>query len=164
MWVKSYQPSEGGSLGFIDPDTGEWKESRFHRSVESEGNLTGLVTTDAGIMTAAPYRVLNQDHWVFTGTNLTNGDLFGTESLHERVHGGASGHETDKLSAYAPKETVHLAKGTNVEDGGADMVIYELDNGGKVFSVGSITWVASLFPDPYVPAITKNVIDRFLQD
>jgi hypothetical protein len=164
MWVKSYQPSEGGSLGFIDPDTGEWKESRFHRSVESEGNLTGLVTTDAGIMTAAPYRVLNQDHWVFAGTNLTNGDLFGTESLHERVHGGASGHETDKLSAYAPKETVHLAKGTNVEDGGADMVIYELDNGGKVFSVGSITWVASLFPDPYVPAITKNVIDRFLQD
>jgi hypothetical protein len=164
MWVKSYQPSEGGSIGFTDPDTGEWKESRFHRSVESEGNLTGVVTTDAGIMTAAPYKVLSQDHWVFTGTKLKNGDLFGAESLHERVHGGASGHETDKLSAYAPKETVHLAKGINVEDGGADMVIYELENGGKVFSVGSITWVASLFPDPFVPAITKNVIDRFLQD
>jgi hypothetical protein len=164
MWVKSYQPSEGGSIGFTDPDTGEWKESRFHRSVESEGNLTGLVTTDAGIMTAAPYKVLNQEHWVYAGTNLKNGDLFGTESLHERIHGGASGHETDKLSAYAPKETVHLAKGINVEEGGADMVIYELENGGKVFSVGSITWVASLFPDPFVPAITKNVIDRFLQD
>jgi hypothetical protein len=164
MWVKSFQPSEGGSIGFTDPDTGEWKESRFHRSVESEGNLTGLVTTDAGIMTAAPYKVLDQDHWVFAGTNLKNGDLFGTESLHERIHGGASGHETDKLSAYAPKEAVHLAKGINVEEGGADMVMYELENGGKVFSVGSITWVASLFPDPYVPAITKNVIDRFLED
>lgn len=164
MWVKSFQPSEGGSIGFTDPDTGEWKESRFHRSVESEGNLTGVVTTDAGIMTAAPFKVLKDDHWVYAGTNLKNGDLFGTESLHERIHGGASGHETDKLSAYAPKETVHLAKGINVEDGGADMLVYELGNGGKVFSVGSITWVASLFPDPFVPAITKNVIDRFLQD
>jgi hypothetical protein len=164
MWVKSFQPSEGGSIGFTDPDSGEWKESRFHRSVESEGNLTGVVTTDAGIMTSAPFKVLKDDHWVYAGTNLKNGDLFGTESLHERIHGGASGHETDKLSAYAPKETVHLAKGINIEEGGADMLVYELENGGKVFSVGSITWVASLFPDPHVPAITKNVIDRFLQD
>ncbi len=164
MWVKSYQPSEGGSIGFADPETGEWKESRFHRSVESEGNLTGLVTTDTGIMTSAPYKVLKDDHWVYEGTGLKNGDIFGKESLHERVMGGASGHETDKLSAYAPKETVHLAKGLNIDDGGADMVVYELENGGKVFSVGSITWVASLFPDPYVPKITRNVIERFLED
>lgn len=164
MWVKSFLPSEGGSLGFVDPETGEMKESRFHRSVESEGNLTGLVTTDAGIMTSAPFKVIDSDHWVYAGTDLKNGDLFGIESLHERVHGGASGHETDKISAFAPKETVHLAKGINIEEGGADMIVYELENGGKVFSVGSITWVASLFPDPYVPAITKNVIDRFLRD
>ncbi|CAN5678374.1 hypothetical protein BH09CHL1_BH09CHL1_01860 [soil metagenome] len=164
MWVKSFLPSEGGSLGFVDPETGEMKESRFHRSVESEGNLTGLVTTDAGIMTSAPFKVIDSDHWVYAGTDLKPGDLFGIESLHERVHGGASGHETDKISAFAPKGTVHLAKGINIEEGGADMIVYELENGGKVFSVGSITWVASLFPDPHVPAITKNVIDRFLQD
>jgi hypothetical protein len=162
MWVKSYQPSEGGSIGFTDPETGEFRDSRFHRTVESEATLTGVTTTDAGIMTSAPYKVLKADHWVFTGTGLNNGDIFGTESLHERVHGGASGHETDKMSASTPPDTVHLAKGTNVEDGGADMVIRELDNGGKVFSVGSITWVASLFPDPHVPAITRNVLENFL--
>jgi len=162
MWVRSYQPSEGGSIGFTDPETGEFRESRFHRTVESEANLTGVVTTDAGIMTSAPYRALKADHWVFKGTGLGNGDIFGTESLHERVHGGASGHETDKMSASSPPDTVHLAKGTNVEEGGADLVIRELENGGKVFSVGSITWVASLFPDPYVPKITRNVLEKFL--
>jgi hypothetical protein len=162
MWVKSYQPSEGGSIGFTDPETGEYRDSRFHRTVESEATLTGVTTTDAGIMTSAPYRVLHADHWVFNGTGLKDGDIFGTESLHERVHGGASGHETDKMSASTPPDTVHLAKGMNVEEGGADMVIRELDGGGKVFSVGSITWVASLFPDPHVPAITRNVLERFL--
>ncbi len=164
MWVKSYQPSEGGSIGFIDPETGEPRDSRFHRTVESEANLTGVTTTDAGIMTSAPYKVLKSDHWVFNGTGLKNGDIFGTESLHERVQGGASGHETDKISPSTPPDTIHLAKGTNVEEGGADMVIRELENGGKVFSVGSITWVASLFPDPYVPAITRNVLENFLSE
>ena len=80
-----------------------------------------------------------------------------------RKNGGASGHETDKMSPSSPKETVLLAKGTNVEDGGAEMVIIELENGGKVFSVGSITWVASLFPDVHVSRITANVLSRFLE-
>ena len=163
MWVKSYQPSIGGAIGFVDPDTGEDRDSRFHRSVEAEASLTGVTTTDAGIMTAAPYKVIKPDHWVYAGTGLKEGDIFGTESLHERIHGGASGHETDKMSPSSPKETVHLAKGTNVEDGGADMVIIELENGGKVFSVGSITWVASLFPDVHVSRITANVLSRFLE-
>jgi hypothetical protein len=164
MWVRSYLPSDTGTIGFTDPDTGEFRDSRFHRTVESEANLTGVTTTDAGIMTSAPYRVIDAGHWVFAGTGLKNGDIFGTESLHERVHGGASGHETDKMSAATPPDTVHLAKGTNIEEGGADMVVRELENGGKVFSVGSITWVASLFPDPHVPAITRNVLVNFLTD
>jgi hypothetical protein len=164
MWVKSYLPSDTGTIGFTDPDTGEFRDSRFHRTVESEAHLTGVTTTDAGIMTSAPYRVIDAGHWVFAGTGLKNGDIFGTESLHERVHGGASGHETDKMSAATPPDTVHLAKGTNIEEGGADMVVRELENGGKVFSVGSITWVASLFPDPHVPAITRNVLVNFLTD
>ena len=49
-------------------------------------------------MTAAPYRVVDAGHWVFAGTGLTNGDVFGQQSLHERIPGGASGHETDKIS------------------------------------------------------------------
>ncbi len=57
-----------------DPsDPTRYLESRFHRTVESEANLTGVVTTDTGIMTAAPYKVIDADHWVFEGTGLKNG-------------------------------------------------------------------------------------------
>jgi hypothetical protein len=162
MVVRSHLPSEAGELGWINPDTGIFIESRFHRTVESEANLTGVVTTDTGIMTSAPYKVLDADHWVFENTGLANGDLFGKESLHERVMGGASGHETDKISPSSPKNLIHLAKGTNIDDGGADLIIYDTPSGGRVFSVGSITWVAGLFPDPYVPIITRNVLVNFL--
>ena len=53
-------------------------------------------------MTAAPYAVVAPDHWAFAGTGLAAGDLFGTESLHERIPGGASGHETDKRTPRTP--------------------------------------------------------------
>jgi N,N-dimethylformamidase len=137
-------------------------ESRMHRTFRTEAGLLGVTFTDPGVMTAAPYRVLGADHWAFKGTGLRNGDLFGQESLHERVPGGASGHETDKITANSPLNLQHLAKGTNPDEGGADMVYFELGKG-QVFSVGSITWVASLFPDAQVSRITKNVIEHFLK-
>ncbi len=113
-------------------------------------------------MTSAPYRVIHADHWVFAGTGLENGDTFGEENLQERCPGGASGHETDKMSPSSPPGTVLLAKGLNPDDGGAEMVCYELENGGAVFSVGSITYPASLLVDPAVSRITSNVLARFL--
>jgi N,N-dimethylformamidase len=156
--------STGGELGMADPSNPEiYYESRFHRTVECEANLLGVVCTAAGIMTAAPYRTVNARHWIFDGTGLRDGDLFGTQSLHERVHGGASGHETDKMSRYSPSRTVLLAKGTNPEDGGAEMVFYEADQcGGAVFSVGSITYPSCLLVDSVISRITANVLDRFL--
>jgi hypothetical protein len=134
----------------------------MHRRVESEANLLGVVYSDPGVMTAAPYAVKQADHWVFAGTSLRNGDLFGEKSLHERIHGGASGHETDKMSPFTPPGTVLLAKGTNPDDGGADMVIYETASGGAVFSVGSITYPATILVDDHVSRITANVITRFI--
>jgi hypothetical protein len=55
-----------------------------------------------------------------------------------------------------------LAKGTNPDNGGSEMVYYETDSGGAVFSVGSITWPASILVDTGVSQITANVINRFL--
>ena len=78
-------------------------ESRFGVYNESEAHLLGVVYTATGIMTAAPYRVVDQSHWVFEGTGLKEGDLFGEKSLHMRIPGGASGHETDKIS---PKSVI----------------------------------------------------------
>jgi hypothetical protein len=152
-----------GELGGHSADGSVEYESRFHRTFESEANLLGVVCTAAGIMTAAPYRVIDDSHWVFEGTGLRNGDEFGRHTLHERVQGGASGHETDKRSASSPANTRLLAKGTNPDDGGSEMVYHEREHGGAVFSVGSITWVAALFTDPHVSKITSNVLRRFLE-
>ncbi len=155
--------SPAGRLGMPDPqDPTRYLESRFHRAVESEASLLGVVTTESGIMTAAPYRVVMAEHWAFAGTGLQNGDSFGSASLHERCHGGASGHETDKRSPSSPPNTLLLAKGLNPDQGGAEMVYYATESGGEVFAVGSITYPASLLVDTAISRITRNVIERFL--
>lgn len=148
-------------LSYDDTDRPRGHESRMHRTFEPEASLLGVVFTQTGVMTAAPYRVLDETHWVFAGTGLRNGDPFGEKTLHERVPGGASGHETDKVSRSSPSNIRVLAKGTNPNDGGAEIVCFELGEG-EVFSSGSITWVAALFPDETVSCITRNVIDAFL--
>ncbi len=137
-------------------------DSRFAVRHESEASLLGVVFTPSGAMTGAPYRVVDSTHWIFEGTGLKNGDLFGTECLHRRCPGGASGHETDKRSASSPANTHLLARGENPDDGGAEMVIIPMPEGGAVFSVGSINYVASLPVDRAISQITANVLKRFL--
>ena len=138
-------------------------ESRMHDRLESEANLLGVVYTDAGAMTGAPYRVIDPDHWAFAGTGLKKGERFGLKSLHMRCPGGASGHETDKISPSSPKNVVLIAKGTNVDDGGADMLTFETPSGGRVFSAGSITYVSCLPVDDGLSRITKNIIEKLLE-
>jgi hypothetical protein len=138
-------------------------ESRFAKRRESEANLLGVVFTPAGIMTGAPYRVVDAGHWTFEGTGLRAGDLFGCESLHQRCPGGASGHETDKISASSPKSIKLLAKGLNPDDGGAEMAIFDTPSDGAVFSTGSICYSSSLPVDEVVSRVTANVLRRFLR-
>ena len=137
-------------------------ESRFHLRYESEANLLGVAYSDLGAMTAAPYRVVDADHWVFAGTGLKKDDVFGEKSLHRRCEGGASGHETDKITASSPKNIHLLAKGLNRDEGGAEMIYYDTPSGGEVFSVGSITWPSCVLVDDVVSKITANAIERFL--
>ena len=113
-------------------------------------------------MTVAPYEVIDADHWVFAGTGLKRGDLFGTKTLHERYGDGASGHETDKISPSSPKNITLLAKGLNPDDGGAHLTYFETKKGGAVFSVGSITYPTALLCDPPTSRITAPVLNRFL--
>jgi hypothetical protein len=137
-------------------------ESRFHMRAESEAALLGVVFTEAGIMTGAPFRVRDAAHWAFAGTNLADGELFGFSSLHARCPGGASAHETDKVSAHSPGNVELLAKGTNIDDGGAELVCYSTASGGAVFSAGSIAWPSAILVDECVSRITANVLIRFL--
>lgn len=138
-------------------------ESRFHIRHESEANLLGVVYDDRGIMTAAPYEVIDEDHWVFRSTGLRNGEKFGVRSQHERIPGGASGHETDKISPSSPKNVQLLARGLNPNGGGAEMVTFTTESGGQVFSAGSICWPSSILVDKNVSKITANVIREFLE-
>jgi len=136
--------------------------SRFAGRHESEARLLGVVYDARGIMTAAPYEVIEADHWVFAGTGVERGTIFGRESLHRRVPGGASGHETDKVSPDSPPGTLVLARGLNPDGGGAEMAIHETASGGAVFAAGSICYVSSLLVDRVVSGITANVLRRFL--
>lgn len=144
-------------------EDGTQYESRFDKTVESEANLLGVAFTNDGIMTGAPYEVKDASHWCFEGTGLKNGDTFGHRSLHQRIPGGASGHETDKRTAQSPQNTHLLARGQNPDNGGAEMVIHHPGNGAAVFSVGSITWPACILVDEHVARITLNVLNRFLR-
>ena len=137
-------------------------ESRYAMRHESEASLLGCVFTPTGAMTGAPYKVLDASHWAFAGTGLKDGDTFGEKSLHMRCPGGASGHETDKVSASTPKNAKVMAKGLNPDDGGAEMLTFDTPHGGMVFSVGSINYVASLPVDEVVSRITENVLRKML--
>ena len=138
-------------------------ESRFHIYNESEANLLGVVFTDTGIMTAAPYEVVDADHWLFSGTGMRNGDTFGQESLHERIPGGASGHETDKTSPSSPPNVRVVARGLNPDNGGAEITHYDTPSGGAVFSAGSMTYPTSILVDDTVSRLTANAIKHFLE-
>ena len=100
-------------------------------------------------------------HWAFADTGLKEGDVFGTQSLHVRCPGGASGHETDKVSPQSPPG-VRCWRGLNPDNGGAEMVCFETPSGGAVFSVGSICYPSSLPVDEGVSKVTANVLRRFL--
>jgi hypothetical protein len=153
-WVKN-RDFTGGPFSF--------SPRRIERGgrYECPGTLLGVRTTLTGMNTAAPYRILDADHFAFEGTGLKVGDTFGHETLDVRSRGsGASGHETDRTCEHAPAGTRVLAKGTNPHEGGAELVYYETDSGGAVFSTGSISWICTLPVADDVSEITANVIRR----
>ena len=163
MTCLTHLPSRHGEMGGHSEDGTIEYESRMHRTLESEANLLGVVCTESGIMTAAPYRVLDASHWIFDDTGLRNGDLFGRNTLHQRIPGGASGHETDKRSASSPADTKSCWRRVRTRiTAASEIVIHQPSGGAAVFSVGSITWVSALFTDSAVATITRNVLRRFV--
>lgn len=95
--------------------------------------------------------------------------------------GGAAGQETDIIdySIGTPSHALHLARSegyiskqtaeayrSSSKVVYADMVYFELPNGGAVFSVGSMAWIGALSHNNYqndVARITENVLRRFAE-
>ncbi|OAQ86703.1 large subunit of -dimethylformamidase protein [Purpureocillium lilacinum] len=158
-------------------------------------SLFGIGSCACGNGLGVPYRFSDEVTrsggfaWLFEGLERDeagNVALLGTEGFG----GGASGDEIDRLDfgLGTPSNTVLLATSTGHDDtfglfneetmfpmvntvGSAcakirsDMVMYETNGGGFIFSVGSINWYCSLGWNKYdndVARLTWNVLRRLL--
>ncbi len=137
-----------------------------------EEQLLGVRYDRRGIGTYAPYRVETPDHWLFEGTGVSRGDLFGLRGLDARP---ISGDETDKATWRSPRLTL-LARGLNPLDGpsgavydgssswdgrgGGEMTVVETDEDGAVLATGSIQSAAGLGVDPVFTRVVSNFLAR----
>jgi N,N-dimethylformamidase len=140
---------------------------------EGWGRCAGYRRTDASRSSRAAF--------VFEGVDA---EVFGDRGF---LGGGAAGFEIDRTTPWTPRHALILAASfghTGNYDLGlereamfielrerperdpvrAEMVFFETEGGGAVFSVGSIAWNGSLSYDGYdndVARITANVLRRF---
>ncbi len=148
---------------------GMWKH-HFRRPQ----NLFGEDYSGSGMHTFAPYKVLDSSHWLFEGTQICNGDLFGMHGINEF---GICGAETDKAKKTSDIEII--AHGMNCDsektgknydatnpewngNGGGDIVLKKHPKNNAVLSTGSIQSCSGLGIDPVFTAIIKNFISRYL--
>ena len=124
--------------------------------------------------------------FIFAGVDIEVGERFGAQGL---AGGGAAGLEIDRAdtSLGTPKHALRIAvadhfphsykrvaeEATHAHTAisgltdplvRADVIFYELPNGGAVFATGSIAWAGALPPQAYdnaVARITANVVRRF---
>ena len=143
-----------GSHSLANEKSGMWKYLN-----RSEASTLGSSYDVRGHNTFAPYRVILKDHWTLKDTYLNTDSFFGFNNLTKNH---ASGHETNKIDHFSPKNIELIAKGTNIKNGGADMTFYTNDDGGKIFSTGSISYCSCLQSDLTCSKILKNVFNKFL--
>jgi hypothetical protein len=88
--------------------------------------------------------------WVFAGTGLADGDVFGRYGI-----------EIDARTAASPPGTQLLARIPQLLGSGrsAEMTYYETTAGAKVFAAGALNFAASL-DQPEVARLVENVWDR----
>ncbi|MDR7073181.1 N,N-dimethylformamidase beta subunit family domain-containing protein [Fictibacillus barbaricus] len=139
------------------------KGGNFYKIGMPETSMIGVGYRSTGFSVSAPYKVMNNTHWIFSNTGIKNGDLIGRTGLNtvNGTNGGASGWETDQVDQFTPKNYVLLARGINLIGKGADMIYYDHSGGGGVFSTGSITFGGSLAVDAQLSKIVSNVLKRF---
>lgn len=122
-----------------------------------EREILGVGYDEPRSVTFAPYEVTSAEHKVFRNTGVVNGQLIGATGYS----GGASGWECDRISypGGTPPNIVMLAKGTNPNGFGAEMTYYETGHGGFVFAASSLTFGGSLFVDPVLRKVLRNVLE-----
>jgi hypothetical protein len=140
----------GGSLAFLSADNFYWQVVRHGDVLERTRPWRDLGRPEAALIGVqyraneprfGRYTVLDAESepWLFAGTGLTTGSVFG--------HGGI---EIDAAGPSSPLDLEVVARIPNVFGPGidADMTVYRTSSGGTVFAAGAFTLAAScLRPD-----------------
>jgi len=133
-----------------------------------ENSMTGVSYHWGGIG-AGGFRVYHADHWIYEGTGLRDGDVFGATGsgiMAVEVDGNdrmmVNGYPVVTGSDGTPLSFTIL--GLPATLGSATLGVYTRNNG-QVFTTGTWGWSAQGLRDnmPEVVRITRNVIDRFTQ-
>lgn len=118
--------------------------------LESEASLLG--SAYCGMVEAAPYQVINAGHFLFNGCAVKEGDIFGKKGIDGLP---ICGDETDKLNRFSPKNAVVLAKGTNLNNLGGEIVYFQRGKYGSL-NTSAITSGAGLGIDPVFTKLISN--------
>lgn len=160
------------TLGFTGCPGGEAGEDA--RTPET---LIGVGTASMGFDAYVPYEILpaSRDPRVAFAFDGIDGDVLGA---HGRLGGAVVGQEWDQADAAmgTPEHALVVARsrghsmvsrrfGAVKARNHAEMVFFETDGGGAVFTVATMAWCGSLADDAYdndVARLTGNVLGRFL--
>lgn len=127
------------------------------------GYWSGLLNSEAallgssycGMVEAAPYQVTNATHFLFKGCALKNGDLFGEKGIDGLP---ICGDETDRMNKLSPKNTVMLAKGTNKDNLGGE-IVYIPRGEFATLNTSAITSGSGLGTDKVFTTLIRNFMD-----
>lgn len=173
--IVCYRDAVADPVSTADPDrvTVEWSSAPVNRP---ENTMTGVsFRHGAGcwgpytpLMREESYTVRFADHWVFEGTGLSDGNLFGrgclgyeTDAAHIEERDGTprvTGRDGTPVS-FVVLATADLAHWARYGQGGTATMGVFTSGAGTVFNAGTVNWGAAVH-DPVVDRITRNVLRR----
>jgi N,N-dimethylformamidase beta subunit-like protein len=152
----------GGRLMFLSANNFFWKVERDGQLLRRVNMWRKLGRPEAALVGSqwsagnygrvqAPYVVqgAGAQPWVFDGTGLRNGSIFGRYGI-----------EIDARTVSSPPGTVTLARIPNlIGEHDAEMTYYETPAGARVFAAGVLNFAASI-TNPAVSRLVENVWAR----
>ena len=160
-------------------DRGTWEVDHWS-DVRPENGLTGTSIRQAGgwwdgKRDTLGYTVQHAGHWVYEGTGLKDGDVFGADPDFPLIGYEADGATFTRKAGLAvptgdqgtPPTFFILGVAELGEEwvrsgphAAATMGLYTTERGGIVFNAATTDWPRLLVRNAHVDRITRNVLDR----
>ncbi len=129
----------------------------FKTDAKETSELLGSAYDARGYQTYGGFRIAAAEHWLFDSLDVATGDLFAHAVGHTGRPLGASGYETDKLTAHSGAVTV-LAIGDNRE--GPAYMVYKQVGDGAVLNTGSVASAPWVEKDPVLGGLVTRFINN----